>query len=934
MLLSDYSNRSFSLGDVQFALGIVLSNLGENDAAKQVISFLGTNKPEPGKSVDEIIEFRATLDDALHHVDVNIINAFITYLCNKKVFNSSGYSQIHGMRSKCTLRDLLDHTNISVLYDEVMKLLFRVESNMLLYHYMFTPLFMENFKVTILQMVRKSKSSARVYRRGGLSDSDFSAILNDFSKTIRANSCNGSYSVDTGDPDAFLCSAPLRKWYPATPGNEYIKILHGQGQDSMLSETGDGTTVLDLKGITDKTSHVSIDFSLVCAEIAEASKLLFTHNGSDIAFYDIFSFHRERKINVKKKGLQKLNNVLKGILFDVVEDTLDDNSGDSESIRNKYCGRRVLCEILENAFEHGVAATDLYPLYKQLLKATSRLHTKNAQRLFRVGDQKTKQVYTNGQIFHILVNGYHSLFNLLAYLNSSDNTTSITEDSFPARIFRDKQCLKRFRTLEDYEKTGDIIFQLMDEISASPERKLPESDGFLSNDRVFDILCDGSFSFDSVLGTLGAKPISFIALAVNEVYSSNQDSLILLKLDNIRTKLKTHGFEKSFLTGEYKTLSYAQSLKQLSHFSDVVREVYNQKVLQHNEKILNFYTYHSLISYVKLLLHVMELEGTPVVDKNDVFDVSGNVVSEIFMPVENLAQKYLHQIKYTSDLEQQQRFKNGYAQLHESYLKRILCCCFIYELFTGVGGWKEKGYRLNRVEFHDLLCITDILFAYLKGIGNMLGDMPMVTDGNDMYLALVSLVRSNQLLCMPDCVTDIQSVSFLYESGCSAYLYKDLLSDIDKLKSASKRSNLVILSSLNRFFKTISPVKNIFNRTQDLITSKIKINNFESVHQDYDVEDLLQSENETLIGITNTSDDVRLIRDRLRILIGSFDRNNYACLGSRLLTLKVSSSNNSLVYLHKNGYATTIDKFNHLASSRSMTNKDLEMVRNVLIFNG
>ena len=34
MLLSDYS---FSLGDVQFALGIVLSNLGEDDAAKKVI---------------------------------------------------------------------------------------------------------------------------------------------------------------------------------------------------------------------------------------------------------------------------------------------------------------------------------------------------------------------------------------------------------------------------------------------------------------------------------------------------------------------------------------------------------------------------------------------------------------------------------------------------------------------------------------------------------------------------------------------------------------------------------------------------------------------------------------------------------------------------------------------------------------------------------
>lgn len=37
MLLSDYNNGSFSLGDVQFALGIVLSNLWEDDAAKKVI---------------------------------------------------------------------------------------------------------------------------------------------------------------------------------------------------------------------------------------------------------------------------------------------------------------------------------------------------------------------------------------------------------------------------------------------------------------------------------------------------------------------------------------------------------------------------------------------------------------------------------------------------------------------------------------------------------------------------------------------------------------------------------------------------------------------------------------------------------------------------------------------------------------------------------
>ena len=81
MLLSDYNNGSFSLGDVQFALGIALSNLGEDDAAKKVISFLGTNKTEMGKTVEEILEERSILDDALHKVPgVNIVDAFsITY---------------------------------------------------------------------------------------------------------------------------------------------------------------------------------------------------------------------------------------------------------------------------------------------------------------------------------------------------------------------------------------------------------------------------------------------------------------------------------------------------------------------------------------------------------------------------------------------------------------------------------------------------------------------------------------------------------------------------------------------------------------------------------------------------------------------------------------------------------------------------------------
>lgn len=210
---------------------------------------------------------------------------------------------------------------------------------------------------------------------------------------------------------------------------------------------------------------------------------------------------------------------MNGITLNIAEDTLDDTFGDSESIRNKFCGRRQLCEIMESAFSNGIAAEDLQMLYRKLLRATSQMHTKNGQRLFSVHGQNTKQVYTNGQIFHILVNGCSALYSFLAYLVSSDNQTGITEDNFPTRIFRDKKCLKRFKSLEDYERTGDIIFELMDEVYSDSERLAEKSDVFLITIRSLIFYVKTAFHSILLLENLeGNRLVSFHLLSVRYMH--------------------------------------------------------------------------------------------------------------------------------------------------------------------------------------------------------------------------------------------------------------------------------------------------------------------------------------------------------------------------------------------------------------------------------
>lgn len=916
------------MDDVQFALGIVLSNLGEDAAAKQVITFLGTNLAGAGEQrVNSVLRERRMLEKRLGaESGMNIVDAFINYLFENKELKKQAGSQIHSTVVGCSLKDLLQHTDRGRLYEETMNFLFGVTSNMILYRYLFTPLFMKSFKATVLQMVRRTKGAARVFQRGGLSDSDYTAILNDFSKCIKANSCNGSYSYCSGDPDAFLCSAPLRKWYPATPGNEFLKILHGQGQDVELGSNSDGTTMLDLRGITDTGTHVSIDFSMVCAEIAEASKLLFTHNNSRMAFYDIFSYHREQNILEKKKLFKSDSFAIRGINFVIEKDTLDSECGDNESIRNKYCGRRALCEVMEAAFSRGVTREDLYPLYLQLLKVTSSLHTKNAQRLFRVDGRGTKQIYTNGQIFQILVNGYAALYSLLDYLRSSDNTTGVTENSFPVRIFRDSMCLKRFKSLEDYVNTGSEILELVDEVNSDGDRRKKIVDGFFNNDYVYDLLCQNGISFDEMLGPLISKPLNYIAAVVDEVNLTNEDTLLMYELKNVAEDLQNYGYPDLFLDGGYRGLSYAQALVKLDSLADMVIAVKKRN-------ILNFYTYHYVTQYLVLLKYVMEKEGIPVVNSSGEFILKGGNTPAVFLPVEKMAAGYKAKAEAALDGDEKARLMNVYNQLHTSYLKRIMCCYYIYEFYTGSAPKNGAGsLQVTRTEFHDMLYVNDVLFVYLREVNKMIRSMPDFSDVNEIYLALVVLSGYCDLIGMPDMVTDISSLGFLFEHGCSVYLYAELISSLDSLKVICSRSNVVLLASVNRFFKIIQPVKCIFNSVYREINSKIKITGGNIVCDDYSVLNLLRQENIAVMGITHPTDAAALTRSKLRVMINRFDANNYACIGSRLLAVPEEGFSNAFTYFHKNGYATVVDKLNMTAHTRDLRNKDLVLIRNALLF--
>ena len=948
MKIKDYNTYQIVLGDIQFAAGIVLSNNGENKAAKQVIEFLKTSC----HSMDEVNiverarkELESVLLQTVKEKSSNLIKVFLEYLWVNQVFKRTTDSRVSSRQVKCSLKEIVKVIDLNQLYEQVQVLLFTVPSNQLIHSYMFTPLYFEDFKISVNQILAKKANGVRALQIG-LSDSDYQAVLNDFSHRILKYSCNDSYSPVTGNPDAFLSGDPLRRWYVSDPAYHFKEIIHSRDQDAVITKSGSGnTTGLDLIGIHDKVNHSSIDFLQVCTEIKEASKLLFSHNGE--TYYDIFSHAKDAKVQAKISSFRKHEiSFFKGMIFAYKNSTLELLD---EHVQNKFSARKEIANLMNDAFKNGISVDDLKPLYGSLIQKTlaiAQSNNKNGRCLFNTAGATVRSSLSNGEKFNKLVNGYSALYSLIDFINSSDNKTGVTVSSFPTIIFRDERYLKRFKTFENYVKNVKVVKEYIDEVdyAADSSRRESEAYGIYNNDTVFDIISTRDIKFSKLLNSFGNKPFSFFREAVDVTMHSDVNSGVFTNLQLFAFDLTTSnkGYSEEYRQNKLEkyTSNYGLGFSKLfdmsSVFCNAAIKLNNLMKTGETEKLhdlqkhyYGFSRYFFAIEYLELLKSVMTAEGNSIVDlQSGSFIVKGNTVFEMMDHLNALADSFEVKAANTEDEKAKASYHELSVKLRKSIHLRSITLCFIYNLFFG-DSTQDFNVPLTREQVHDIFYVGEIMRSYFDKLTEIAVEITSRELKKDLYLVLVSLATKRKVLQLPRRIQKASEVSFLYDSTCKSYTYPEIIEEPSKevvmlYTKKTVNSNNLLVQAFNNLFSKTKEEQEMFSMISDCIKEQVKIQETGMIYKNDESAELLKEANSEIMQMTKTTEETVLMRNQLELIAQSFNEYGCACYGSKMI---VTTNGSKEEYYHESGYVICINVNLRLRDIRNLKREDLLTIK-------
>ena len=104
--------------------------------------------------------------------------------------------------------------------------------------------------------------------------------------------------------------------------------------------------------------------------------------------------------------------------------------------------------------DEGLSQGDVYQYYRDAMALTASTPHHDGRRLFTYVDKsgmvkgKTNHVENNSQMMQIIISGHLALRELVQYLSKENSPCSIY--NFPTLIFRNREYLYRFQTLEEY----------------------------------------------------------------------------------------------------------------------------------------------------------------------------------------------------------------------------------------------------------------------------------------------------------------------------------------------------------------------------------------------------------------------------------------------------------------------------------------------------
>lgn len=906
MLVSEFSDDFLDLAYAQFAIGIVLSQLNESAASKAVIAFKSTyadgsiSEEQTARLVDE----RNKLEENFLKTGKNVITGLLEVLQTKEVlpvFDKSGYYKKKVMVSLGDL--LIDKNCVKKIYRNTMELLRKFSKYELIAVYIDTAEFKETFKRDIL---RKYSYSADRFRMNDVSDSIVDEIRDDFKREIRANSCNGSYSPISGTPTAFLRNA-FNMFYSRS-GN-IQRIFNTRGTNADAGGESDMTTI-DFYTLNPTSSAAAFDFIDVANRINRASYLLFDHNGNDVAFFDILSCYREEKIRERmRQDKRHFDTFLKGCEVKFVDSSSNLNCGNENTINNKKSSRIELCKLFSPIVDKGLSQSELFSYYRKALALTNATDNHDGRRLFTYVDYETgvisgatNHVENNSQMFQIIVSGHLALRELVEYLDKNRAVASIY--NFPTIIFRNKDYLRRFQTIEEYVSYIQDVSPLVEQVRNDSVRRKEFLDGFACNDQVWKYLGDNNLMYDNLFTKLISMPLSFIKSAVN-------DSKVLSKDTEFEQRY-------SFLLQTLKNLServetFTESGNLLECYSNIEKVYLTVRDASFSEKS-KLFQYSIVLSFYKTLCHTLSLEQKFICDSNGYYLFEESNVVEEFQKVSGGMQKLISEN----------------PKFAEVYKKQVICRAVaiskVYSFITGV----EVSTVCDWKQFREFFCVCELLCGLLRRLyeNGVLKVHKAVRQYEDFSFLIISkMAEDREIFEMPSVISSCDELTFLYKDPEIHELYINKLRSNSECLSINEERNRRLVPAVNRFLSSFGEDLNAFSLGMALLDKYVS-ERHTTVNFETDVDVVLHEAARKAYGFNNALRVDAKIKNWLSG-IAEHDDDGYVLRDERRCDLYDNDT-----FVLSNGFLVKLNPDQRGYSYSIMTEKDVVQLSHKLALGG
>lgn len=365
------------------------------------------------------------------------------------------------------------------------------------------------------------------YGRAAVRPSVIDAVAADFTQYFKTTSSAGFSFRDNSNDNLIGWIMSSFGFYIKGTGvlSQYAKETD---QDGLIAG-GDGeTTALDLRPAKQTKKKTSLEFVALATKIAKASKVLYAHNGSEIAIYDIFTQYNSMRVN------QIVNDVKTALApytaYISVVSTWGQVDVDYTNAKQKKCNRDNVTNVMQILVQHPISIQEVNKLYNQAKiaddsrafdKIGDSYAVKNGVSLFSSPLRSIKSSAKNSDIFYDLYVGYTALREFMNYLNDNE----IDPLSIPPDIFRDIQAPRRYHSLEYYLKYKPDIDELRAE---ALNRTLPKP-AIKTNDEVYDMIVAGNVgvSDSKTRYILNETSLLDVKYAVEHIRTFNQQDGIL-----------------------------------------------------------------------------------------------------------------------------------------------------------------------------------------------------------------------------------------------------------------------------------------------------------------------------------------------------------------------------------------------------------------------